>query len=104
MAFSTPQQEGDMSDPTHSPEPSEKVGPDADQGPPSMPHWVKMLGLVVLVLILVFVIVQLATGGQHGPGLHRPSGAGQLTIPEAVQARFLFVFGSLGHFGVGLTG
>ena len=38
------------------------------------PRWVKVFGIIVLVLVLLFVISLLA-GVRHGPGLHTPSGA-----------------------------
>jgi hypothetical protein len=37
------------------------------------PRWVKVFGIVALILILVFVISLLA-GVRHGPGMHTPSG------------------------------
>ena len=37
------------------------------------PRWVKVFGIIILVLALLFVISQLA-GVRHGPGLHTPSG------------------------------
>ena len=37
------------------------------------PRWVKVLGIITLVLALLFVISLLA-GVRHGPGLHTPSG------------------------------
>jgi len=37
------------------------------------PRWVKVFGIIVLVLVLLFVISLLA-GVRHGPGLHTPSG------------------------------
>ena len=40
---------------------------------PGTPRWVKVFGIIALVLILVFVISLLA-GVRHGPGLHTPSG------------------------------
>jgi hypothetical protein len=48
------------------------VRPTADR-PPSTPRWVKVSGIIVGVLVLVFVILQL-TGvgpgaGGHGPGM-----------------------------------
>ena len=36
-----------------------------------MPRWVKVLGLVALVLVVLLVVVLLAGGG-HGPGRHAP--------------------------------
>ena len=37
------------------------------------PRWVKVFGIIALVLVLLFVISLLA-GVRHGPGLHAPSG------------------------------
>ena len=37
------------------------------------PRWVKVFGIIILVLVLLFVISLLA-GVRHGPGLHTPSG------------------------------
>lgn len=41
--------------------------------PTRTPRWVKMFGIIVLVLILLLV-VQILMGGNHGPGRHIPSG------------------------------
>ncbi len=48
-----------------------------DRGAPTgTPRWVKLFGIVALVLILLFVVIQLSgRGGDHGPGNHVPSGA-----------------------------
>ena len=46
----------------------------ADVPPYSTPRWVKVSGIVTLVLVLLVVIVMLATGGNHGPARHMPSG------------------------------
>ena len=40
---------------------------------PGTPRWVKVFGIIALVLVLVFVISLLA-GVRHGPGMHTPSG------------------------------
>ena len=37
-----------------------------------IPRWVKVFGIIALVLILIFVISLLA-GVRHGPGMHTPS-------------------------------
>lgn len=49
----------------------------------STPLWVKVFGIIALVLVLLFVILQLTgLGGQHGPGRHIPSGeTGNQTLP-----------------------
>ncbi len=42
----------------------------------STPRWVKVFGIVTLVLVLLVVVVALMIGGKHGPGRHtgaRPS-------------------------------
>jgi hypothetical protein len=39
-----------------------------------MPRWVKVSGLVVLVVGAVLVVLMLLSGGEHGPGLHTDAG------------------------------
>jgi hypothetical protein len=53
--------------------------------PPSMPRWVKVFGIIALVLVLLLGIMLLTgVGGDHGPGRHRPSGgAGGHTPPAS---------------------
>ena len=41
---------------------------------PGTPRWVKVSGVVTLVLVLLVVIVIVVSGGNHGPGRHMPSG------------------------------
>ena len=41
---------------------------------PGMPRWVKVSGIIAIVLALVVVIVVLVSGGEHGPGRHLPGG------------------------------
>jgi hypothetical protein len=50
------------------------------------PRWVKVFGIIALVLVLLFVISLLA-GVRHGPGLHTPSGdaGGSTRHPSAVE-------------------
>lgn len=48
-----------------------RVGPDRGS-PPRTPRWVKVFGIIVLVLALLFVVSQFA-GGNHSPGRHLPS-------------------------------
>jgi hypothetical protein len=67
-----------MADP-YSPDPSsdsrEQAGPTSDQGSAyRTPTWVKVFGLVALVLI-VLLVVSLLLGVRHGPSLHGPSSA-----------------------------
>ena len=52
--------------------------------PPRTPRWVKVFGIIALVVVLLFVISLLA-GVRHGPGLHTPSGgSGGQTMPSIV--------------------
>ncbi len=44
--------------------------------PYSTPRWVKIFGIVALLLVLLVGIVLLTgVGGDHGPGRHMPPGA-----------------------------
>jgi len=48
------------------------VGPDRESTP-STPRWVKVFGIIVIVLVLlVGIIMFTGVGGQHGPGRHIP--------------------------------
>ena len=65
----------------------------ADLPPYSTPRWVKILGIVALVLVLLFGILHLTGfGGNHGPAQHLPSGSRSIpfssvtvhyTLPDA---------------------
>ena len=47
----------------------------ADLPPYTTPRWVKLAGIIVLILVLVFGVLQLTgIAGEHGPGRHMPSG------------------------------
>lgn len=47
------------------------------------PRWVKVFGIIALIVFLLFVISTLA-GVRHGPGLHTPSSdAGSYASPIA---------------------
>ena len=65
-----------MTDPASSSEagPEPRARPDAGSRPP-MPRWVKVFGLIALVLV-VAVLTLMLTGvlGEHGPGRHLPGG------------------------------
>jgi hypothetical protein len=51
------------------------VDPARDSGarPPGTPRWVKVLGIIAIIGILLMAIVLLAGGG-HGPGRHTSEG------------------------------
>ncbi len=39
------------------------------------PRWVIVFGIIAVVLVLMFVVIQFTGfGGSHGPGRHTPSG------------------------------
>jgi len=62
------------------------VGPDrrSTTGPP---RWVKVFGIIGLVLVLLVVVLLLAGGGGHGPSRHTSSGdVGDQTPPSVVKA------------------
>ena len=47
----------------------------ADRPPyPGTPRWVKVFGVVVIVLVLLFAAGMFIAGGGHGSGRHAPSG------------------------------
>ncbi|MFC0274843.1 hypothetical protein ACFFIX_26395 [Metabacillus herbersteinensis] len=55
--------------------------------PPSTPRWVKVSGIIVISLVLLFVIMKLTgIGGNHGPGRHtsgvEPAEQIELETPE----------------------
>jgi hypothetical protein len=39
---------------------------------PGMPRWVKVSGVIAIVLALLVVIIVLVSGGEHGPRRHLP--------------------------------
>lgn len=69
-----------------SPAPSDDTGMSPDRGPvPSTPRWVKVAGIVALVVVLV-VALMLVSG--HGPGRHMHSaGHGDGTPPASLIQR-----------------
>ena len=51
---------------------------------PGTPRWVKVFGIIALILVLlVVIIIVTGLGGEHGPGRHLPSGAVGDDIPPA---------------------
>ncbi len=45
------------------------------------PRWVKVFGIIFIVVVLLFVILMFA-GGRHGPGRHLRPGSGQTPSGE----------------------
>jgi hypothetical protein len=73
-----------MADPP--PDPETGVEPDR-QSAAGTPRWVKVFGIVALILVVVFVVLQLVgVGGRHGPGRHTPGGdtSEDQTLPAGV--------------------
>jgi hypothetical protein len=47
----------------------------ADAPPyPGIPRWVKVSGIIGIVVVLLVIIMFTGVGGEHGPGRHTPSG------------------------------
>jgi hypothetical protein len=47
----------------------------------STPRWVKVFGIIALVVVLLFVILHLADPDRHGPGRHTQPSAGSHIAP-----------------------
>jgi hypothetical protein len=56
-----------MADPSNS---DTGVGPDPES--PKIPRWVKVFGIIALVIVVLFVVM-LFNGRRHGPARHTPS-------------------------------
>ena len=41
---------------------------------PGTPRWVKVFGIIVIVVVLLAVGLMFLVGGEHGPGRHTQSG------------------------------
>jgi hypothetical protein len=55
--------------------------------PESTPRWVKISGIVALVLVVVVVVLLVTGTGNHGPGRHAPSGDSTPAAETGAQAR-----------------
>lgn len=52
---------------------------------PGAPRWVKVSGIIGIAVVLLFAIMMLIGGGNHGPSRHLPSSdAGSQTSPASV--------------------
>lgn len=38
----------------------------------STPRWVKLFGIITIILVLLIVVIMFFGGGSHGPGSHAP--------------------------------
>ncbi|MGP3925125.1 hypothetical protein [Streptomyces sp. 8N616] len=61
-----------MADPPSGPDTGDDTGMGPDRGStPGMPRWVKVFGLIALVVVVLLVILLLTKGpGGHGPARH----------------------------------
>jgi hypothetical protein len=74
-----------MADPPRFPEPDDVAAVRPDREPTTgPPRWVKVFGLMGLVLV-VLIVIMLLTG--HGPGRHMHGGLGGRTPPSSVSER-----------------
>jgi hypothetical protein len=60
-----------MADSSTHPDRGDDTGVRPDEGSTTgTPRWVKVSGVVALVLVLLVLVVMLLVGGNHGPGRH----------------------------------
>jgi hypothetical protein len=72
-----------LADPPTGPDAGDETGVVADGGSTTgTPRWVKVFGIIALVVFVLFVVVVLVGGGEHGPGRHTPR-AGSNTTSDA---------------------
>ena len=65
----------------------EETEGDSQRGPPiGTPRWVKVFGIVALVVVLLFVTL-LLTRGPHGPSRHAGAGDGDAPRPGVAEHR-----------------
>jgi hypothetical protein len=71
----------------------------ADLPPYRTPRWVKIIGIIALVLVLLLGILHLTSmRGNHGPGRHLPSGDAGSTPPVSIIVdQSSFTRGSMGE-------
>ncbi|MEC5425334.1 hypothetical protein QGM71_17775 [Virgibacillus sp. C22-A2] len=42
----------------------------------STPRWVKLSGIIIIIVIMIAIFIMVISGGNHGPGRHMPSSIG----------------------------
>jgi hypothetical protein len=80
-----------MADPPRYPDTDDAGGVRPTEAPPRAPRWVKLAGIIVIVLVLLFVVLKLtgvdSMGGHNsGPNRHL-GGAGGGTTSASVRQR-----------------
>ena len=62
------------------PPPYPDTGVEPDRGSTTgTPRWVKVFGIIALVAVVLFLVVMLIGGGEHGPGRHMSAGGSDTT-------------------------
>lgn len=56
-----------------------------DEGPDGegMPRWVKVFGIIGILIVLIGLLVLLIGGGDHGPGRHAPLEGADTSVASA---------------------
>ena len=44
------------------------------------PRWVKVFGIIAVVVVVLVVVLFVFGGGEHGPGRHAPGGGSDTTL------------------------
>ena len=52
--------------------------------PPGTPRWVKVFGIIALVIVLLLVVMMFVGGGNHGPSRHMPSADAGRKMPPSI--------------------
>jgi hypothetical protein len=74
-----------MADQPGTPETGDVTGGGPDrEATVGIPRWVKVFGIIGIVVVLL-VVLMLLTG--HGPGRHMSGGLGEHTLPASILAR-----------------
>ena len=77
---------GSATEETHMADPPVYADSNSDTGDVtgSTPRWVKVFGIIVILLVLLFVVLQLTgVAGRHGPGGGRHTLSGDAGTPPA---------------------
>jgi hypothetical protein len=67
------------------PDPAMTGDTSADRSPgpgDGTPRWVKVAGIVALVLVVLLIVLLLVGGGSHGPGRHTDGGDTPASVSE----------------------
>ena len=73
-----------MANPAPAPDATGEINPHAARGSssyPGTPRWVKVSGIVAVMVILLVALIMVLGGGEHGPMRHMPSGSGETNTP-----------------------